>query len=349
VAEVGICDANPQLLNEYGDKYGIAKRYADIQAILAAPEWDAVHLLTPIPTHGQLSLAVLKAGKHCACTVPMGTTLDELFAVVAAQRATGLNYMMMETAAYTYYCLHVQDMIARGEIGPIQFLRGAHYQDMEGWPAYWHGLPPMHYATHAIAPPLLLAKARATRVHCFGSGQMRAELVEQYHNPYPIETAIFQLDRSNLAMEITRSLFHTARDYAEIFSVLGETGSFEWYVENDLPLHTQMLPASQGRGRPVKVNRVIPGSFRDRLPVEIRAFDGHVVVPDPANPHQSIVQGGSHHGSHPHLVHEFVSSIVENRQPAINAVTGANWTAAGICAHQSALHGGAAVQVPAFA
>ena len=94
--------------------------------------------------------------------------------------------------------------------------------------------------------------------------------------------------------------------------------------------------------------KIAPPSFRDRLPEPIRHFDNHQVIPDPSNPHQSILQGGSHHGSHPHLVHEFVRSIVEKRLPAVDAVTGANWTAAGICADQSAMSGGAAVDIPGF-
>lgn len=60
-------------------------------------------------------------------------------------------------------------------------------------------------------------------------------------------------------------------------------------------------------------------------------------------------QGGGHHGSHPHLVHEFVSSIIENREPIIDVYTAANWTAAGICAHESAMNGGMEIIIPNFA
>ena len=56
----------------------------------------------------------------------------------------------------------------------------------------------------------------------------------------------------------------------------------------------------------------------------------------------------SHGGSHPHLVHEFVSSIVDERPSAIDASTAAAWTAPGICAHESAMRGGASVNVPDF-
>ncbi|MBP5273952.1 MAG: gfo/Idh/MocA family oxidoreductase, partial [Abditibacteriota bacterium] len=58
--------------------------------------------------------------------------------------------------------------------------------------------------------------------------------------------------------------------------------------------------------------------------------------------------GAGHHGSHSHLVNEFVMSIVEGRKPWIDEVLGANITAAGICAHLSALRDGAEVTVPVF-
>jgi hypothetical protein len=59
-------------------------------------------------------------------------------------------------------------------------------------------------------------------------------------------------------------------------------------------------------------------------------------------------QGGGQYGSRPHLVHELMRSIIERRSPAGDAVTDANWTAAGICAYESALQGGAEVEIPRF-
>lgn len=69
---------------------------------------------------------------------------------------------------------------------------------------------------------------------------------------------------------------------------------------------------------------------------------------DPLNPQDSLKKGagGGHHGSHPHLVHEFVRSIIEEREPWINVGLAANITAAGLCAHESAMHEGASVIVP---
>ena len=64
--------------------------------------------------------------------------------------------------------------------------------------------------------------------------------------------------------------------------------------------------------------------------------------------HLSFLQGGGHSGSHPHLVNEFVSSIVEGRKPTIDAVVAARWTAPGIATHMSAMKEGEGVEVPGY-
>ena len=83
------------------------------------------------------------------------------------------------------------------------------------------------------------------------------------------------------------------------------------------------------------------------MPKEIARFTQRSVY-DETHEHLSFLQGGAHDGSHPHLVHEFVSSIFEERQPWPNGITTASWTAAGICAHESAMKGGERIEIPKF-
>ena len=71
--------------------------------------------------------------------------------------------------------------------------------------------------------------------------------------------------------------------------------------------------------------------------------------PDRVPPALAGFAQGGHGGSHPHLVHEFVRSIVEGRPPAVDAARAANWTAAGLCAHESAMRQGEGVPIPDFA
>lgn len=337
VREVVLCDQDPNRLNEVGDRFGIHRRFTEFDALLDAPDVDAVHLLTPLFTHAEMTMRVMQAGKHCACAVVMGVTLEELQSIIETQRATGKNYMMMETVVYSREYLFIKDLYERGELGELTFLRGIYFQDVEGLAAYWQSVPPMHYATHAVAPLLALAGTRATRVNCLGSGLLSPHLQQPGANPFRLETGLFQLENLDVAAEVTRSWFETARPYIEGFHVYGTKRGFEWsQLWGDKPTLFTLGEAGNSPGRPVAIARIDLPDYADRLPEAIREFTRYAT-------------DGAHGGSHPHLAHEFVRSIVEERPPAIDAVTAANWTAPGLCAHESALRSGEGVTIPAFA
>ena len=67
-----LVDTNEKLLNTVGDKFLLEERLTDFNAMLEDKTIDAVHLVTPPATHAPLSIQVMNAGKHCACTIPMG-------------------------------------------------------------------------------------------------------------------------------------------------------------------------------------------------------------------------------------------------------------------------------------
>ena len=349
VGELVLFDIDKSREIEFKNRLGITSNYNTFEDVLADETIDAVHLVTPIPDHARQSVAVLNAGKHCACTVPMATTLDDIQKIVDAKRKSGKNYMMMETTLYTYQYFYVKHMKEKGELGRIQFFKGTHYQDMENWPPYWNGLPPMHYGTHAIAPMVALSDSRIAKVHAFGSGTMRDELVKNYGNPFPIETAIFAFE-NGLKGEATRSLFETARTYQEGMFVYGSKKSFEWgFYDDSVPFVTSLVDNPDNRGKHALVENVKMPNYYADLPESLWRFTvgGNF---DPLNPQDSLKEGAGagHHGSHPHLVNEFIMSIVENRKPWIDEIMGANITGAGICAHLSAMRDGEAIEIPKF-
>jgi len=330
-----ICRRNEKELNKCGDEWKIQARYTDYDKLLADPSVDAVHINSPIPDHAPMTLAALKAGKHVACTVPMATTIDECRDIVLAQRASGKVYMMMETVVYSREYLFVKELADKGELGRIQFMRGSHQQEMAGWPGYWEGLPPMHYATHCVSPCLALVGKEAESVVCHGSGKISDALTAKYGSPFALETATFKIRESDVVAEVTRSLFETARQYRESFDVYGSKVAFEWQqVENEDPvLHYGEKP-----------QRVKVKDYAHLLPEPIRRFTG--VVADTT--HLSFIQGAGHGGSHPHLAHNWLLAILGEKAALPDAPTSANWTMVGICAHQSAMRGGERVMIPRF-
>lgn len=333
VESVAICDANPTLLKEIGDRHSVGIRFSSLEEVLADEGIDAVHLLTPVPLHVDHTLAVLNAGKHCACAVPAATELDGLQRIIDARRKANKVYMLMETAAYSREFLFVRDMHLRGEFGPLTFLRGFYTQDLEGdFPPYWYPMPPMHYITHAVAPILALTETRATRVSCFGAGVLRPDLQRPGGNTFPLQHATFQLEGTLAIAEVTRSWFQVARSFVEAFSVYGERKSFEWPLLHDEdPVVFTLDDERPAKRRDATYKRVSIPFRPDLLPAELAQF-----------------ADGDHGGSHPHLVNEFISSIVENRMSAIDAVRASNWTATGICANESSLRNGEPIEIPSF-
>ncbi len=236
-----ICQRNPEKLNAVGDYFGVEKRYTDFAQLLKDPAVDAVHINSPIPDHAWMSIAALQAGKHVACTVPMATSVADCKKIVALVKKTGLKYMMMETVVYAREYLYVKELYDRGDLGKIQFLQASHQQDMDGWPNYWPGLPPMWYATHCVGPVLALTDATAEYVSCFGSGTIRPELAKNYGSPFAVETAHIKLKDSDVTARIIRSLFDTARQYRESIDVYGSKKSFEWSLVEGEPHVLQSL------------------------------------------------------------------------------------------------------------
>src|SRR5690606_10102281 len=178
-----ICKRNADKLEEIGNAFGIEKRYTDYEELLKDPLVDAVHINTPIQNHAEQSIAALKAGKHVACTVPMATSIEDCKRIVDLVKKTGLTYMMMETVVYAREYLFMKELLDAGKLGKLQFVQASHQQDMDGWPNYWPGLPPMWYATHCVGPVAGLIGKPAEYVSCFGSGTIRKELVSKYKSP----------------------------------------------------------------------------------------------------------------------------------------------------------------------
>lgn len=340
VNALAICRRNEAELQKMGDEFGIERRYTEFDDVLADSNVDFVHINSPIGDHAWMSIAALEAGKHVMCTVPMATTVEECEKICQLVSDTGLKYMMAETVVYSREFLFIKEMYERGDFGRIQYLQASHPQDMDGWPDYWQRMIPMHYATHVVSPVLGLMDSSAEYVSCFGSGSVREDIRERSGNPYSVQSCHIKLADSDVSAHIWRFLYDTARQYRESFDVYGSKKSFEWTLVEGEPhiLHTAKRP------EPEIAEKIEIPDFAHRLPEAIRPFASSIVDDE----HLSFLQGAGHGGSHPHLVHEFVSALVDDREPWPNAVTSANWTCVGILAHESSMRGGQIETLPSF-
>jgi predicted dehydrogenase len=342
VKDVAICQRDEAALNRIGDELGVPVelRFTDFDALVARSDIDAIHVVTPPMSHAELSVKSLRAGKHAACTIPMGLSIDELKAIVDASDDSGKNYMMMETAVYTREFLYAKGLVDSGALGRIQFVRGSHIQDMglKGWPDYWLGFPPFWNGTHAVSPLIMIHGNPAEFVVGHGSGRLSDDLAGRYGSPFVVETITIKMKDSDVVAEATRSLYEVVRQYRESFDVYGTKMAFEWeQIADENPVLFEGGESAR---------RVEVPDTEALLIDELKDFTRREIILDKDN--VSFIQGAGHGGSHPHLVQEFVASIVEERPARLNARVAANITATGICGHESCMKGGERVYLPQF-
>lgn len=215
---------------------------------------------------------------------------------------------------------------------------------MDGWPDYWPGLPP-HVVRHPLRQPLFGDFGQTRR--CCQLPRLRTSsrrTHRKYGSPFAGKTAAFTIRDSGVCAEVTRSLFDTARQYRESFDVFGSKKSFEWQeIEGEEPvIHTR------GKPEPEIPKRVPVPDYAHLLPEPIQRFTTKGVYCTHDEQHLSFTQRGGHGGSHPHLVHAFLSAIRSDRPALPDAETSANWTMVGLCAYESTLKKGATVTIPRF-
>ena len=335
VGDLVLIDPDPVRRRAVASTYALDGGHDSLDDALAAERIDAVHLLTPVPTHAALTLRCLQEGLHVACAVPMATTLEDLELIIAASEAAGLVYQMMETSVFGREFRYVQDLHSSRRSRHDHALQRVSRAEPRRFSRVLAGL-----STHALPDPRPQSRSRPARHRGDhrdgpGSGVLTDDRRSGgFDNPFPAEVGLFTLRSSAAIAQVTMAFFQTGRSYYEGFSVYGDHGGVEWPADNDGPLTVYAMtgPAAGSRGNQVRSSVVRPPDETDDLPEALRRF----------------VADGGHGGSHPFLVDSFVSAVLGRSTSPIDARTAAAWTAPGICAHSSALADGRSIDVPSF-
>jgi predicted dehydrogenase len=118
--EVGaLCSVDVDL-PDLAARLGIPVATADYRAVVDRDDLDAVAIATPTPTHREILLAAVAAGKHVLCEKPLAMNLDEAREMHAAAQAAGVTAMIDFEFRFTPARLHVRQLLADGYIGELR-------------------------------------------------------------------------------------------------------------------------------------------------------------------------------------------------------------------------------------
>lgn len=135
-----VCATSMDSAERYRVAYGFQRATDDWRAMVNDPAVEAIVIASPQATHREVAEAAFKLGKPVFCEKPLGASLEDSRAMVAAAEGsgvinmTGFNYI--RTPASQYALQLIQD----GAIGDITWFRGEHTEDFYAdpeQPATW--------------------------------------------------------------------------------------------------------------------------------------------------------------------------------------------------------------------
>jgi predicted dehydrogenase len=117
-----LCDADENALAQVGAALRGPRTTTSLDEVLEDPQVDAVALATPVPTHADLAVRVLQAGKHCFVEKPLAQDVARAEAAVEAARESGKVLMVGHLLEYHPGVRKLKEIAESGDLGDIHYI-----------------------------------------------------------------------------------------------------------------------------------------------------------------------------------------------------------------------------------
>ena len=119
-----LCDASEDARARAAVQHPGVRLTGSLDDLLDDPELDAIVLATPVPTHAELAVRVLEAGKHCFVEKPLAQSVADAERAVAAAGAAGKVLMVGHLLEYHPGVAKLKELADGGELGDIYYIYG---------------------------------------------------------------------------------------------------------------------------------------------------------------------------------------------------------------------------------
>ncbi len=290
-----IAATSAESAERYRKAYGFARGTGDWRDLVADPKVQAVVIASPQSTHRTIAEAAFAAGKPVFCEKPLGASLEDAEAMVAAAEASGLANMVGFNYVRTPATQFVRRLLADGAIGRITWFRAEHTEDFladPGLPATWRTMGRANGCMGDLAPhpvncllalmgPVAELSARIETVHATRPGPDGPVAVDNDD-----QAQLMLRFASGVMGHLFVSRVATGRKMGYAYEIHGTTGSIRFDQEDQNavwlyraegpeatrgftriltgPDHPDYLPFCQGPGHGT--------GYQDQIIIEARDF-----------------------------------------------------------------------------
>jgi len=331
---VAACDINEKKLASFKadmEKRGVndIQYFTDFDEMLKT-DIEAVIVATDAIYHVPFVRRAMEAGKHVLSEIPSINTVEEAYELKEIVSShPNLIYMAAENCCYWAFIETWKKMYDRGDFGEIvyaeaEYLHGKNPDDFAppADPNHWRLYnPAIKYITHELGPLLYIMNDRCVSVTC-----MEADVE---YDPYSRKKAVGVALLKTAKGAVIRILicFGAYTSYDHNYRLCGTRGQIMTDPTKNIDFGAHSFANLHS----------IPGTFGEKieLPITARYVDEY-----------GNSNVGAHGGADPLMFKDFIDCVRENKAPKLDVNFAIQMSLPGILAHESAVQGGAAVEIP---
>ncbi len=373
VDRIAFCDCEPERVAKFAndpffsDKFNPRDAFTSLDEICRC-DLDALVIITQPWLHAPQCIQAMESEKTVYSAVPLSClpdgeeVLEWCDRIIETSKRTGKEYMLGETTCFRPQAMFCRRKALAGEFGDFVYAEGEYMHDVDSacclrevqrqrtesrigseWPAREEAYfrrgklaSPMNYPTHSVSGPIFCMGTRARKVAAFGWKNRTADSYFRT-SEFSNVTALYELANgaSMRVAEMREMAGQLSTLENETFRLFGTRGSFSentWYYNGRTNENDAI--------RPPQTQHYSDAELFDPLPPEVHdAFLELQNIQSGDLQNRDFVPAG-HGGSHPYLVHEFVTCVATGRRPLVNAWEAGHYMAMGVAADISARHDG---------
>ena len=249
---ISICASSPESAERYRKAYCFEKATHDWRELVADPAVEAVVIASPQATHHDIAIVAFALGKPVLCEKPLGVSLEQSRAMVAAAAAAGVVNMVGFNYIRTPASQQIRKFVAEGRIGQITWFRGEMTEDffadpeIGGWRAQGDAngtmgdlAPHMINGALALIGPITSLIAEVETVH---ATRPRGNVTNDDH-------AQMMCRFANGAMgQMYFSRISHGRKMGYAYEITGTKGAIKFDQEDQNALWLYSMDEPEGRG-----------------------------------------------------------------------------------------------------
>ncbi len=222
-AEVAmVTDVMVDSARKLAERFGVPKYSSDYMDIIRDPEIDAVLVCSPTPTHADITIAALKAGKHVFCEKPVHTSLEKIREVAKVAEETGKKLQIGFNRRFDHNHKAVQKLVQNGSLGRIELIKITSRDPEPPSPEYAASSGGLYIdmMIHDFDMAMFLAGSDVTEVYAMGTSLVDPRIGEAGD----VDTAIVTLVFENGALGVIDNSRRAAYGYDQRVEAFGSLG-----------------------------------------------------------------------------------------------------------------------------